>query len=293
MSATPHRSSFNQYPLVLLALAVACGIVLARMPALRLSYALIACALASVAALLAYLRGRLRLASVCVCAALVCAGATLALIERQGAETNRLRRFYEEGWLASGGPVEATGVLAGAPETGPDGYYCALRVERVRRGLDERAATGALELFAPARDEAARAAYEALELRRGARVRVLVRLEREDEYHNPGASSLTEYLERQGIDATGTIKSPLLCERLDDERVALPLVWLDEWRGWMSARFVRLFSAETAGVLQAALLGNRRGLSRATAERFRAGGTFHVLVISGLHISLRVSSGEE
>jgi predicted membrane metal-binding protein len=38
--------------------------------------------------------------------------------------------------------------------------------------------------------------------------------------------------------------------------------------------------------LNAALLGNRHQLSRSTAERFRAGGTFHVLVISGLHISL-------
>src|SRR5204863_5695631 len=120
---------------------------------------------------------------------------------------------------------------------------------------------------------------------RGARVRVLVRLERDEEYRNPGGSSLLEYLERRRLDATDAIKSPLLVERLDDERVLLPLVWLDDWRAWMSARIARLFSQETAGVLQAALLGNRRALSRDTAERFRAGGTFHVLVISGLHIS--------
>src|SRR6185295_14476213 len=35
----------------------------------------------------------------------------------------------------------------------------------------------------------------------------------------------------------------------------------------------------------AALLGNRYRLSRSTSERFREGGTFHVLVISGLHIT--------
>jgi competence protein ComEC len=72
---------------------------------------------------------------------------------------------------------------------------------------------------------------------------------------------------------------------LDDERVLLPLVWLERWRESLRARMSELFSAETAGVLQAALLGNRYGLSRASAERFREGGTFHVLVISGLHIS--------
>lgn len=42
---------------------------------------------------------------------------------------------------------------------------------------------------------------------------------------------------------------------------------------------------ETAVVLEAALLGNRYNISRDAAERFRAGGTFHVLVISGLHIA--------
>ena len=38
-------------------------------------------------------------------------------------------------------------------------------------------------------------------------------------------------------------------------------------------------------MLDAALLGNRYKLSRSTSERFREGGTFHVLVISGLHIT--------
>ena len=38
-------------------------------------------------------------------------------------------------------------------------------------------------------------------------------------------------------------------------------------------------------MLDAALLGNRYNLSQSASERFREGGTFHVLVISGLHIS--------
>src|SRR2546429_2193325 len=42
---------------------------------------------------------------------------------------------------------------------------------------------------------------------------------------------------------------------------------------------------ETAGGLEAGLLGNRQKVSRAVADRFREGGTFHVLVIAGLHIS--------
>jgi competence protein ComEC len=47
----------------------------------------------------------------------------------------------------------------------------------------------------------------------------------------------------------------------------------------------RTLSIDAAGVFKAAVLGNRYGLARDTAERFRDGGTFHVLVISGLHIT--------
>ncbi len=50
-------------------------------------------------------------------------------------------------------------------------------------------------------------------------------------------------------------------------------------------KLTRASLAETAAVLDAAMLGNRYKLSRATAERFRDGGTFHALVISGMHIT--------
>src|SRR5439155_10919338 len=127
--------------------------------------------------------------------------------------------------------------------------------------------------------------YEALQLRHGARVRVMTTLDREENFRNPGVLPFTEYLERKGYDATGVIKSPLLVERLDDERVFLPLAWLYEWRAYLEHEFSSHFSPNTAGVLDAALLGNRYNVSRASADRFRAGGTFHILVIAGLHIS--------
>jgi len=121
--------------------------------------------------------------------------------------------------------------------------------------------------------------------RHGARVRVVTTLDRDEKFRNSGVLPLTEYLERKGYDATGVVKSPLLIERLDEERVFLPLAWLYEWRQHLEAEFATTFSAETAGVLEAALLGNRFNISRDAAERFRAGGTFHVLVISGLQIA--------
>ncbi len=285
MRAVLHRPSFSPHPLAQMALAFASGILLAHVTSLSLRWPLACGALCTALTLIACRKQKNAAATLLLLVAFVCAGATLASIEQRNIGADRLRHFYDAGWLESGEPVELTGVLARAPEIAPDGFYLALRVERISHKTNEAQATGAVQLFAPARDAAARAAYTALELRRGARMRVLVTLEREAEFRNPGASSLTEFLERRGFDATGALKSPLLVERLDDERVLLPLVWLDDWREWMRARMTQLFAPETAGVLQAALLGNRYGLARDTAERFRAGGTFHVLVISGLHIS--------
>ncbi|HLL14075.1 MAG TPA: ComEC/Rec2 family competence protein [Pyrinomonadaceae bacterium] len=281
----PQRPSFNPHPLALVAASFAAGILLARLFAPTLFVSLLSSALITLVTLIAFKRGRHTLATVTILLAFACAGAAFAGVERRGVGGERVQRLYEEGRVASGDPVEITGVVERAPEFAPDGFYLTLGVERLRARGAERAAAGAVELFAPVRDAGARGGYDELELRRGARVRVLVALERAEEFRNPGGTSLTEFLERRGVDARGTIKSPLLVERLDDERVALPLVWLEAWRENLRARMSKLFSAETAGMLQAALLGNRHGLSRASAERFRVGGTFHVLVISGLHIS--------
>jgi competence protein ComEC len=217
--------------------------------------------------------------------AFISAGALCALIEKRNVASHRVERLMEDGVIASGAPVEVEGLLTSAPEPAPESFYLTLRVEKIRFKETEREASGTVRLVAAVPSVSVRTEYEALELRYGARLRVMTTLDRTERFRNPGVSSLTEYLEQRSLDATGAIKSPLLIERLDDERVWLPLYRLYEWRQRLQAEIETRFSAETAGILNAALLGNRYGLSRGAAARFRAGGTFHVLVISGLHIS--------
>jgi len=218
-------------------------------------------------------------------AAFVCAGSLLSFIENRPAAANRISRMYDAGQFTYGEPVELTGVIQGQPEPAPDSFYLTIRVESISFKGDEREACGTVILLAHAREKQVRDEYDELELRHGARVRIMTTLDRDENFRNPGVPSLTEYLERKGYDATGVIKSPLLIERLDDESIFLPLALLYEWRQRLEEEFAANFSAETAGVLEAALLGNRYNISRAAAERFRAGGTFHVLVISGLQIA--------
>ena len=279
------RIPFTPYPLALLAAAFAVGVLAAHLISIS-PMLLICCAVLSFSFVIGSLSSRHNYnPSIMVVLVAVISGSTLATVERRNASGDRIKQLFEAGRIADGDPVEVTGVMDGPPETAPDGLYLQLRVEQIRIRNDERNASGVVEFLAPIHDRATRAEFEDLELQYGARLRVMTPLERTDNYRNPGVSSFTEYLERKGYDATGVIKSPLLVERLDDRRVFLPLAWLYQWHQQLEAQIKARFSDDTAGVLDAALLGNRRYLSHATAERFRQGGTFHILVINGLHIS--------
>ena len=76
-----------------------------------------------------------------------------------------------------------------------------------------------------------------------------------------------------------------MIENLGNEKTFAPLAWIYERRQELIVDFKNNFNASTAGILIASLLGNRYFLDKQTAEIFREGGTFHVLVISGLHIT--------
>ncbi|HKP37711.1 MAG TPA: ComEC/Rec2 family competence protein [Pyrinomonadaceae bacterium] len=213
------------------------------------------------------------------------AGTVLSIIENRPIASHRIARLYDEGAVGPGDPVEVTGTVAGEPEPAPQSFYLTVQTETIQLKQADKAVAGTILLYARTPDEGVLAQYEALELHHGARVRVMTRLDRDADFRNPGVSPFTEYLERKGYDATGVIKSPLLIERLGDQRVFLPLAWLYQWRAHLQREFSQRFSGETASVLNAALLGNAHNISYRTAERFRAGGTFHILVISGMQIA--------
>ncbi|HEX3086459.1 MAG TPA: ComEC/Rec2 family competence protein, partial [Pyrinomonadaceae bacterium] len=273
-------------PLVAIGLSLAIGVLIHH--AIENSSLAIGFIVTSIALLLFAIRIRERvalLAAASLLLAFMSAGYVLAFVEHRSVAANRIVRMFENGLITSDEPVEVTGQLVGEPESIPDGFYLEIKTEQLRgRGL-ERSATGTVLLLAHQTDQSARKEYDGLQLRHGARIRVMTVLDRDEDYRNPGVMPFTEYLERKGYDATGVIKSPLLIERLEDARVFLPLAWIYAWRMRLEREIDQRFSPETAGVLDAMLLGNRYKISRAAAARFREGGTFHVLVISGLHIS--------
>lgn len=276
-------------PLLILAASTASGILLGHFIGTNSSLpgfsGVLIVPVLTVLSLIFLRRKRGNVATLIVTAAFFMSGLSLVLIEDQSVAPTRLKRMFDEQILALGEPVELTGVIRGPVESAPDGIYLQIKSEIIRaRGVD-RETSGEVLLLAHIGGPEERAQWDQLELRHGARVRVLTTLDRDEDYRNPGVMPFTEYLDRKGYDATGMIKSPLLVSRLDAAPVFLPLAWVYDWRRQLEKQFDRRFSAETAGVLDAVLLGNRYKISRAVADRFRAGGTFHVLVIAGLHIS--------
>src|SRR5687767_3554816 len=248
----PHRDLFSQYPLVQIAIPFCVGVCAVEYgPPVRAVYLVVAGVICSTVVAVALWKNWLTVAGCALLAAMFLVGALVATQERKprvilGSQT-----------------LVLTGVLDAPPEYARDRVYLSLKVEH-----------GSVFLVAES---------VPVDLRYGSRIRVTARLRSADNYRNPGVSPLSEYLGRKGYVATGVIKGAI--ETLGNTTVFPPLAWLYDWRERLQREIDSRFSPDTAGVLDAALLGNRHNLSPSTSDRFREGGTFHVLVISGLHIT--------
>ena len=280
MFGTTHPRNFSRYPMLWLAVYFACGIALDYFAHLEFWLLLV------VTVLLAALCVVRRNASVFLLPLIfVLLGGLCFEIQTQSIAEDRIRRIYDKRHIRSGEPVEIKGVLLGLPEPAYGGTFLRLQAERLTYERSERNVAGMVRLFVPANDQLKPSEFDQLDLHYGSRISVFATLEREERFRNPGVASRIEMLDQQGIDATATIKSPLLIEKLNDEPVFLPLAWIYEQRQRLISEFRENFSAPTAGVMIASLLGDKHFLDRQTSDVFRDGGTFHVLVISGLHIT--------
>ncbi|MBI1760442.1 MAG: ComEC/Rec2 family competence protein [Acidobacteria bacterium] len=214
------------------------------------------------------------------------AGATLYALQQAGTGPQRVRSIFERGELRHDEACEVWGTLDAMPELAPDRIYLTIAVERVAALGKEQAASGTVQMVVPFQDFQARLDYDALQLDYGSRVRVLGFLSNRGGYRNPGAPEFDELLEFRGFDASGWVKHALLIEGLGTGQRNRVLWRLYRLRARALAAILGISKQPATGILAAALLGNRYFLDRTTAQTFREGGTFHLLVISGLHVAL-------
>lgn len=282
MTAASHQQSFVASPLLPLTAAFATGIVLAHLLHLRLAASFIAALATTVVAVWAVVSRKTRVGVIALRLALCALGVCFSLADAELVSTESLSYLLESGQVPTQRPVLVTGVVYGPVEYSPDAIHLNVRVQEVSTGGKARDCIGVIAILVPSAGQSP-ADLENLFLRHGTQLRIATTLERSDRFRNPGVSGLGDFLENKGYDAMAFVKSPLLIERLGDNQSLMASLYL--WRFSLEKRIVSTFSRDTAAVLNAALVGNRYGLSRQTSEKFREGGTFHVLVISGLHIS--------
>jgi competence protein ComEC len=180
-------------------------------------------------------------------------------------------------------PVVLSGRLVEDVTAGEDGSRLSLDVERVRVDGREHATSGGVLLTVAGTVTPA----QALPWRRGRLVSAPALLRRPARYLNPGVPDHEIALLRRGTALVGTVKSALLVE------VVGAGSWADEAaasvRAWARAaieRDIGRYSARSAAIVRAILIGDRTGLDDETQERLQAAGTYHVLAISGGNVAI-------
>ena len=138
----------------------------------------------------------------------------------------------------------------------------------------------------------------------GQRLRAVVRILPSEVFHDPGVWDRTAYLEGQQISATATV----IATKRDGNEPRLTLLpavpaitstcLLNRWRNNTSARLQTLprltrrlpptlrATPEDAAMLTALLTGDRTYLTRHLRAGFERTGSFHLIVVSGLHLAI-------
>ena len=275
-------ANFTPYPLFWLAVCFALGISAAKFFDFGWQIYFSVC-LISAALTFVFLKKSFALVFLSI--AFVAVGGLYFCAANQPLSANRLKKLYDERQIESGDPIEIEGVVQGKPELAVGAFFLEIKTERAIYKNAEIKVSGKIRLYAATANETFAREYERLNLRSGARIRAACRLRRADNFLNAGVASQKEILDQSEIDATGILKSPLLVEKIADAPEFSPLSRLYDWRDGLIVQFKNNFNVSTNGVLIASLLGDKYFLDKQTAEVFREGGTFHVLVISGLHIT--------
>lgn len=131
----------------------------------------------------------------------------------------------------------------------------------------------------------------------GRRIRADARLMLPDVYHDPGAWNYRDYLLDHGITSTASVKADRV--QLIGLAAAIPFnCRITAWQHAASARLLALppamhsfpaavrLSNEDAIMLAAMVTGDRTYLTHSLREGFERTGSFHMLVVSGLHLAI-------
>lgn len=290
---------FSLVPVLWCALCFAGGVLLAHWAWQPIAIALLA-VLFSALLTVAALRGLLRLALLPLAVLWFSLGLLCAELQPAPMQQQQLRAYADGLSREIVGRVVRSSPIPEEENYGRDEALLSVdiaveQVEDIQPELDRMAPVQGgirLTLYAPN--------AEALpDLRCGEVVEVPVQLRLPDRYLDPGAWDYAGYLLEHGIGAHGTVAAGKL-RVLDATQHRMPSCVLHQAQTWAGGRLTQYaesqanlrlpprlqISALDAGMLSAMLFGDRTQLNRGLRRGFERTGSFHLFVVSGLHLAL-------
>ncbi len=295
-------ASYDAIPLFHAAWLFAAGVLIARVQWMRPPVLLVSFALAMLLCAVAALRTQRLLLAPLACL-WVLLGAWCAEMQPQPAPSAQLLALSDgllrtvEGTIVNAGPVRSEaeqGVDEGAQDTPSQRIDVQLSTIEVVNDAEDRQAhvDGSARLIVRWPQGA-----DAQRFRCGERIRTIVRMLPPQAYRDPGAWSRAEYLLDQGISSTASVSvdrvehegdagdESFTCRLAEAQQSAsvrlldLPLAM----RGFPA--WLRL-GPEDAIMQTAMVTGDRTFLSHSLRAGFERTGSFHMLVVSGLHLAI-------
>ncbi len=119
----------------------------------------------------------------------------------------------------------------------------------------------------------------------GTRVRMRAKLHPARNYRNPGAFGYEGYLRENGISVLGSAEARDI-ERLPGFAGSRIELWRARVHASIIARIHQLYPASQASLMDAMVLGEESFLRNSTRTEYQRSGTYHVLVVSGMNLSI-------
>jgi competence protein ComEC len=276
----------REMPFAALTPCLAAGIVLSRLtadacfPLLALGTALLVTASA-----VAFKRDRTRTAALISCCAVVSCGLATTLADAPGIVEASIPFQLSRCLFPLGQILQFEGCLVEEPRQYQDETLLTLELRGYRYHDQWKACRGGVFVRMPR--IAPREPENIAGLRPGDRVTGWAIWQAPRSYLNPGSQDRAERLRERGIHLIGRVKSPRVLETLpgDCSNPLGSLVTVVRGRFRGALEHLREAGKERqSAILASIVLGDATCLDNETRDAFQNSGTYHVLVVSGLHV---------
>lgn len=240
-----------------------------------------------VAAFLAYLSNRITLSFVLAQSTVIIGGMLTGLAHRDGYDAHDLRMLLSEQVFPIEEPVMFEGrIIEGTPIYEEDIVTVVdIHSFRIKDRWTSCKGKGILRIASP---DPRQHRQLSKSLMPGAILRSWAVWKVPQNFENPGSTDRAVSLARRGIFLIGRIKSPRLIESISHESSSALTAIANSVRTRLAHTLEPIHkdsNGQSAAILASLMIGDHSGLNNKTRTTFQNAGSFHILVVSGLHVA--------